>query len=54
MNPMLSIFIAIISLMPAIIFVIFFKILLTILNRGKKNLRKIFMKMEEILKTLKI
>lgn len=37
MNSLFSLFIAIISLMPAIIFVVFFKILLTIMNRGKKK-----------------
>ncbi len=42
MNPMLSFFIAIISLMPAIIFVVFFKILLTILNRGKRKFNEDF------------
>lgn len=50
MSPILSIFITIISLMPAIIFVIIFKVLLTILNRGKKKINEDFHEDERNLK----
>ena len=50
MSPILSIFIAIISLMPAIIFVIIFKVLLTILDRGKKKFNEDFHEDERNLK----
>lgn len=50
MSPILSIFITIISLMPAIIFVIIFKVLLTILNRGKKKFNEDFHEDERNLK----
>ena len=53
MNPMFSFFIAIISLMPAIIFVVFFKILLTILNRGKRKFNEDFHEEERNLKKSK-
>lgn len=42
MGPVFSLLIGIISLMPAIIFIVFFKVLITILNRGKKKLTEDF------------
>ena len=42
MGSIFSLVIAIISLMPAIIFIVIFKVLLTILNRGKKKMTEDF------------
>lgn len=42
MGPVFSLLIGIISLMPAIIFIVIFKVLITILNRGKKKLTEDF------------
>lgn len=42
MGSIFSIVIAIISLMPAIIFIVIFKVLLTVLNRGKKKITEDF------------
>ena len=42
MGPVFSLLIGIISLMPAIIFIVIFKVLITILNRGKKKVTEDF------------
>lgn len=42
MGSIFSLVIAIISLMPAIIFIVIFKVLLTVLNRGKKKMTEDF------------
>lgn len=42
MGPVFSLLIGIISLMPAIIFIVIFKVLITILNRGKKKITEDF------------
>lgn len=42
MGSIFSLVIAIISLMPAIIFIVIFKVLLTVLNRGKKKITEDF------------
>lgn len=42
MGPAFSLLIGIISLMPAIIFIVIFKVLITILNRGKKKITEDF------------
>lgn len=42
MGSIFSLVIAIISLMPAIIFIVIFKVLLTVLNRGKKKMTENF------------
>lgn len=49
MGPIFSIVIAIFSLMPAIIFVIVFKVLLTILKRGKTKMTEDFYENEKII-----
>lgn len=46
MGPIFSIVIGIISLMPAIIFIVIFKVILTILNRGKKKMTEDFYEAE--------
>lgn len=46
MGSIFSLVIAIISLMPAIIFIVIFKVLLTILNRGKKKMTEDFYEAE--------